>query len=64
LKLITRPSGTGKSREIISNGKDKADSGKKGKSRYASSKEQGSCKESVGNNNGKTVTGMENSENM
>lgn len=45
----------GKSQEIISNGKDKADSGKKRKNRHASPSNirQGSCKETVGNNSGK-----------
>jgi hypothetical protein len=64
---LTRSSGAGKSRGIISNGEDKADSGKKVKGRHTSppgtnrDTGQGSCKETVGNNSGNTVTGMKKS---
>jgi hypothetical protein len=54
--------GTGKSREIISNGEDKADSGTKVKNCRTSPRGQGSCKETVGNNSRGATTGEENSE--
>jgi hypothetical protein len=50
-----------KSREIISNDEDKADSGKneEGCRTSPTNVGQGNCKEVIGNNNGKTVTGTE-----
>lgn len=51
--------GTGRSRENVSNDRINAESGKQTKIRQTSLKEQGNCREIIGNNNGNAATGQE-----
>jgi hypothetical protein len=51
--------GTGRSRENVSNDRINADSGKQTKIHQTCLKEQGNCREVIGNNNGNAATGQE-----